>query len=117
MKRQKIVVPILIRFNVVRLLSSRRSAEGLSISKDLREEMLYLALQGKFGKFIDAAGSEQESFSQSADEVRVAGNLANKPLIVLTVSLREAQRENPKEPLRYDTDAFEVGACMGLCRP
>jgi hypothetical protein len=33
------------------------------------------------------------------------------------VSLREAQRENPKEPLRYDTDALEVGACMGLCRP
>ena len=81
MERQKIVVPILIDFGVVRLLSSRRSAQGFGLSDALREEMLYLALQRKF---IQAAGSEQQSLSESADEVRAAENLAGKPLIVLT---------------------------------
>lgn len=104
-KAQKIVLPILIRFGVVRLLSSRRSAQALNIPEDLREEMFYLSLQPKF---IDAVGSELESLPESADEVRAAGNLGDKPLIVLTAGKMTTPPGSPKGVSQKDVDDFHA---------
>jgi pimeloyl-ACP methyl ester carboxylesterase len=45
------------------------------------QETLHLDLQPKF---VNAARSEFENFDESAEQVRAAGTLGDKPLIVLT---------------------------------
>jgi len=80
LKRQKMLAPLLIRFGVARF-SQRNQGEGPGVSKEFGQEMLYLQLQPKF---IDAAAAEMGSFPESANEVRAAGNLGDKPLVVLT---------------------------------
>jgi pimeloyl-ACP methyl ester carboxylesterase len=52
-----------------------------SLPKDFREELLYLREQEKFQR---AVVSEGNAFSDSVSQVRGAGNLGNRPLIVLT---------------------------------
>jgi pimeloyl-ACP methyl ester carboxylesterase len=80
LKRQKMLAPLLIRFGVARF-SQRNQGESPGVSKEFGQEMLYLQLQPKF---IDAAASEMGSFPESANEVRAAGRLGDKPLVVLT---------------------------------
>ena len=67
--------------------------------------MFYLALQRKF---IDAAASERESLSESVDEVRTAGNLGDKPLIVLTAGKMTAPPGLPKDVSQKDVDDFHA---------
>ncbi len=78
--RQEWVTPLLIDFGVARF-SQRNQGEGPGVSKAFGQEMLYLQRQPKF---IHAIASEMRSFSESANQVRAAGNLGNKPLVVLT---------------------------------
>ncbi len=80
LKRQKLLAPLLIRFGVARFLQ-RNQGGAPGVSKEFGQEMLYLQMQPKF---IDAAASEMSSFPESANEVRGAGNLGDKPLVVLT---------------------------------
>src|SRR5580692_6500180 len=80
LKRQQMLAPLLIRFGVARF-SQRNQGEAPGVSKEFGREMLYLQMQPKF---MDAAGAEMGSFSESANEVRAAGNLGDKPLAVLT---------------------------------
>jgi pimeloyl-ACP methyl ester carboxylesterase len=53
------------------------------LSIEDQEEFRYFELQPKF---YAAAMSEIDSFSVSADEVRAAGKLGDKPLVVLTAA-------------------------------
>ncbi|HXJ05683.1 MAG TPA: alpha/beta hydrolase [Candidatus Acidoferrum sp.] len=80
LKRQQKLAPLLIRFGIARF-AQRNQAEAPGVSKEFGKEMLYLQLQPKF---IDASASEMSSFAESANEVRAAGNLGDKPLVVLT---------------------------------
>jgi pimeloyl-ACP methyl ester carboxylesterase len=80
LKRQQRLAPLLIRFGVARF-AQRNQGEAPGISKEFGQELLYLQLQPKF---IDASASEMGSFAESANEVRAAGNLGDKPLVVLT---------------------------------
>jgi len=65
LKRQQMLAPLLIRFGVARF-AQRNQVESPGVSKEFGREMLYLQLQPKF---IDAAASELDSFSESANEV------------------------------------------------
>jgi pimeloyl-ACP methyl ester carboxylesterase len=80
LKRQQMLAPLLIRFGVARF-AQRNQGEAPGVSKEFGKEMLYLQLQPKF---IDASASEMSYFAESAKEVRAAGNLGDKPLVVLT---------------------------------
>jgi len=52
-----------------------------SLPKEFREELLYLRQQEKFQR---AVVSEGNAFSDSVSQVRAAGNLGDRPLVVLT---------------------------------
>lgn len=80
LKWQIKLAPLLIHFGIARF-SQRNQGEAPGVSKEFGQEMLYLQMQTKF---IDASASELGSFAESADEVRAAGNLGDKPLVVLT---------------------------------
>jgi pimeloyl-ACP methyl ester carboxylesterase len=80
LKWQKMLAPLLIRFGIARF-SQRNQGEAPGVSKEFGKEMLYLQMQPKF---IDASASELGLFAESANEVRAAGNLGEKPLVVLT---------------------------------
>jgi pimeloyl-ACP methyl ester carboxylesterase len=80
LKWQVKLAPLLIRFGIARF-SQRNQGEAPGVSKEFGQEMLYLQMQPKF---IDASASELSLFAESANEVRAAGNLGDKPLVVLT---------------------------------
>jgi hypothetical protein len=80
LKRQQKLAPLLIRFGIARF-AQRNQGEAPGVSKEFGKEILYLQLQPKF---IDASASEMSLFAESANEVRAAGNLGDKPLVVLT---------------------------------
>jgi pimeloyl-ACP methyl ester carboxylesterase len=78
--RMQSVMGFLIDFGIARAVSSR-DPEVLSLPANLRQELTYLRLQKKYA---DAVLSEESSLDDSVDQVRGAGNLDSKPLIVLT---------------------------------
>ena len=80
LKWQRKLAPLLIHFGIARF-SQRNQGEAPGVSKEFGQEMLYLQMQPKF---IDASASELSLFAESANEVRAAGNLGDKPLVVLT---------------------------------
>lgn len=102
LQRQKLLAPLLIRFGVARF-SQRNEAETPGVSKEFGQEMLYLQLQPKF---IDATVSEMGSFAESANEVRSAGNLADKPLVVLTAGKSVDPKQLPEGLPQKDFDDF-----------
>ena len=71
--------PLLIDSGFLRWTSGLDQPASISVEK--RREFRYLELQTKF---VDATASEMISFSDSAAQVRQAGNLASRPLVVLT---------------------------------
>jgi pimeloyl-ACP methyl ester carboxylesterase len=102
LQRQKLLAPLLIRFGVARF-SQRNQPEAPGVSKEFGEEMLYLQLQPKF---IDATVSEMGSFSESANEVRAAGKLGDKPLVVLTAGKDVPPSQLPEVLSKKDFDDF-----------
>src|SRR5580700_107071 len=105
LKRQQMLAPLLIRFGILRFLL-RKQGESPGVSKEFGREMLYLELQPKF---MDATGAEMGSFSESASEVRAAGNLGDKPLVVLTAGKSaDASQLPPGFPKKEFDDFHEV---------
>jgi pimeloyl-ACP methyl ester carboxylesterase len=102
LKRQQMLAPLLIRFGVARF-SQRNQGEAPGVSKEFGQEMLYLQLQPKF---IDASASEMASFAESANEVRAAGNLGDKPLVVLTAGKSADAAQLPPGFPKKDFDDF-----------
>ncbi|MGC1620861.1 MAG: alpha/beta hydrolase [Candidatus Acidiferrum sp.] len=105
LKRQEKLAPLLIRFGIARF-SQRNQGGSPGVSKEFGQEMLYLELQPKF---IEAAASEMTLFDESANEVRAAGNLGDKPLIVLTAGkLVPASQLPPGFPKKDFDDFHEI---------
>ncbi len=105
LKRQEKLAPLLIRFGIARF-AQRNQGESPGVSKEFGQEMLYLQLQPKF---IEAAASEMSLFDESAKEVRAAGNLGDKPLLVLTAGkLVPASQLPPGFPKKDFDDFHEI---------
>lgn len=104
LKRQQMLAPLLIRFGVARF-AQRNQGESPGVSKEFGREMLYLQLQPKF---IDASASEMGSFAESANEVRAAGNLGDKPLVVLTAGKSADASQLPPGFPKKEFDDFRV---------
>ncbi|HKN76289.1 MAG TPA: alpha/beta hydrolase [Candidatus Acidoferrum sp.] len=102
LKRQQRLAPLLIWFGVARF-SQRNQGEGPGVSKEFGQEMLYLQLQPKF---IDASAAEMGLFAESANEVRAAGNLGDKPLVVLTAGKLVPASQLPEGFPKKDFDDF-----------
>ena len=91
----RIIRPVRVRFGIERLRLETGwetprygTLQSTRLPKDLREELLYLRQQDKFGKAVAAEGN---AFQESILEVRRAGALGDRPLIVLTAG-------NPYDP-------------------
>lgn len=89
--KQRRLTPILIFFGIARLTADEGGDPKLS--KEFVAKMKYLQLQAKF---IDAAFSEIKNFTESAEEVRHAGNLGDRPLVVLTAGKGPEAKDLPK---------------------
>jgi pimeloyl-ACP methyl ester carboxylesterase len=102
LKKQQKMLPLLIWFGVARF-SQRNQGEAPGVSKGFGQEMLYLQRQTKF---IDATSAELGSFEDSAKEVRAAGNLGDKPLVVLTAGKSADASQLPPGLPKKDFDDF-----------
>lgn len=102
LKRQQRLAPLLIRFGIARF-AQRNQGEAPGVSKEFGREMLYLQLQAKF---IDASASEMGAFAESANEVRAAGNLGDRPLVVLTAGKSADASQLPAGFPKKDFDDF-----------
>ena len=80
LRRMDSVMGLLIDFGIARS-SIERNLTVQNVPPQMVRELAYLELQKKY---TDAILSERESFNESADEARGAGDFDDKPLIVLT---------------------------------
>lgn len=80
LRRMDSVMGLLIDFGIARS-SIEQNLKVQNVPPQLVRELAYLELQKKY---TDAILSERESFNESADEARGAGDFDDKPLIVLT---------------------------------
>ncbi len=90
-KTQQALAPILLRLGFLRFLG-RKQTPPPGVPKDLFEEHSYLSRQVKY---LEATSAEITSFDESAKEVRAAGTLGDKPLIVLTAGKKLDEKELP----------------------
>lgn len=105
LKNQMILAPLLIRFGIVRF-QQRNPPESPGVSKNFAEEMTYLQLQPKY---VKATAEELQLFSpESAAQVRAAGNLGDKPLIVLTAGKNVDASQLPAEVPKKEMDDFHA---------
>lgn len=102
MDRQRRIASLMITFGVARLTNN--DTAGMNIPKSFAEEVKYLELQPKF---IEATMAEFKSFDESADAVRAAGNLGDRPLIVLTAGKLPDSSQLPAELKPEEMQAFE----------
>ncbi len=79
MKWEMKLAPLLLYSGVARLMTPLDDPKELPLEE--RRELRYLQLQPKY---LAATSSEMSSFETSAGQVRQAGNLGDRPLIVLT---------------------------------
>ena len=98
LQRMNSVMGFLIQLGIARA-GMTRSLDLQKLPADLRDELIYLQLQRKF---VDAMVSEESSFDDSVDQVRGAGTLGNKPVVVLTAG---AFVDIPAVP-KQDSDEF-----------
>lgn len=102
--------PMLIRFGIVRLFQSLSSKPPWMPENLVREER-YLSLQPKY---VEAIVSEAEFvFTESADKARAAGNIGDKPLIVLSAGQNELLNNIPRGAPRKELEDF-IGAMKQL---
>ena len=80
-KLDRILTPLLIHLGIQRLVVARGWNMPTYLSKDLQQELFYLQQQTKHRQAVEAEG---DASSQSAAQARAAGNLGDRPLIVLT---------------------------------
>jgi len=80
LETQRKLAPYLIFFGITRMMGGQPDPTG-KLPKDFVKEFNYLMMQTKF---VDATASEIGSFDTSSAEVKAAGNLGDRPLVVLT---------------------------------
>jgi len=101
LEAQKKLSRILIFLGIARLTAS--DAGLTKLNKEFRDEVKYLQLQPKF---LDATTAEMQSFSESAEEVRAAGNLGERPLVVLTAGKEPDPKDLPPGVSKQEMDEF-----------
>lgn len=107
MNLYRATAPWLIRFGVSRIAMSLRPNAPLGMPETTFQEMRYLMLQPKY---IDALVSEAAlMFPESAAEVRSAGGLGDKPLIVLTAGEMDQPPVLPPGVSQRDIDGMRDG--------
>jgi pimeloyl-ACP methyl ester carboxylesterase len=104
LKWQRPLAPFLVYSGIARLLVGNDTSSQLPA--DFLREVHYLQLQPKA---FDAAFSELQSFSESAKQVRAAGNLGERPLVVLTAGKDPDPKLLPKGfPIKDFNDFHEI---------
>jgi len=88
---QRRLAPLLIHSGFARIASG---GDDDGLPKDFGREVQYLQLQTKF---VDATMSESANFAESAQQVREAGNLGDRPLIVLSAGKNVDPKLLPKD--------------------
>lgn len=102
LEAQKKLARMLIFFGIARLTVGD---EGMTkMSKEFRGQVKYLQLQAKF---VDATAGEMQSFSESASEVRAAGKLGDRPLVVLTAGKPVDLKDLPKGVSQQEMQEFQ----------
>jgi pimeloyl-ACP methyl ester carboxylesterase len=101
LETQKKLARIFIFLGIARLTAS--DAGMTKLSKEFRDEVRYLQLQTKF---VDASVAEMQGFAESAGEVRAAGNLGDRPLVVLTAGKEPDLKDLPKGVSKQEMDEF-----------
>ena len=79
-RRLEPFIPLLIRLGIARFLL-RHQFDAFQIPQQMKDELRYLSLQPQF---VHAIIAETLAFDESSQQVRAAGTLGDKPLIVLT---------------------------------
>ena len=100
LKTEMRFAPLLIDSGLARLTTPLDGPPTLPV--EIRKELRYLQLQPDF---VAASASEMMNFNQSADEVRQAGNLGDRPLLVLTAGKMNLD-DLPKTISREELDKF-----------
>jgi pimeloyl-ACP methyl ester carboxylesterase len=77
----RLMTPLRLYFGIQRFEVAHGWSGSPYLSRDLREEVLYLRQQRKSRQ---AVASESNAFAESIKQVRSAGDLGDRPLIVLT---------------------------------
>jgi len=103
LQAQQMLAPTLIRLGIVRWMARNQPAPP-GMSKEFFEETIYLQMQPKN---IDAISSEMMSLDVSSKEVRAAGDLGDKPLLVLTAAKRTDEKQLPKGTTQKDFDDYQ----------
>lgn len=89
-------LPILIHLGVQRIILQSQPSPG--IPSDVLQEIRYLQLNSKF---YDSMLGEIDAMPQSIEQVRTAGTLGDRPLLVLT-----AANAGEDLPPQFDREAF-----------
>jgi pimeloyl-ACP methyl ester carboxylesterase len=103
LETQRKLAPAMIFFGVMRLTMNDSGASKLS--KEFQAKIKYLQLQSKY---VEAAVDEMKNFSQSAEEVRHAGNLGDRPLVVLTAGKAADPKDLPKGVSPQEMQDFQT---------
>jgi pimeloyl-ACP methyl ester carboxylesterase len=106
LRRLNAVMPFLVDLGILRATMTR-ALPAEDVPPQLGDELIYLQLQRKYTNAILSEGS---SFDESADQVRGAGTLDDKPTIVLTAGADSDLPGVPKE----DADQFFQSWVGGL---
>lgn len=109
LRRMDSIMGLFIDFGIARS-SIERNLQAQNVPAQLARELAYLELQKKY---TDAILSERESFNESADETRGAGDFGDKPLVVLTAGAPDPADAGVPN---VDNDAF-FEAWVGRLQP
>ena len=102
MKWEMKLAPLLLYSGVARIATPLGEPKELPLEE--RRELRYLQLQPKY---LAATASEMSSFEASAAEVRQAGNLGDRPLIVLTAGKANAVGESLPKDVQAELAEFQ----------
>jgi len=103
LEAQRKLAPYLMFFGIARLMGGEQDPTG-KLPKDFVKKMNYLILQTKF---VEATASEIGSFETSAAEVRAAGNLGERPLVVLTAGKSADPKQLPPGIEKRDLEELQ----------
>jgi pimeloyl-ACP methyl ester carboxylesterase len=109
LKNQEMLAPFLIRFGVARF-QQRNQSQGPGVVRYGADHRVAIWARARiFVRAVRVVASEMTLFSpESASEVRAAGNLGDKPLIVLTAGKNVDASQLPAEVPKKEMDDFHA---------
>src|SRR5262249_24706821 len=91
-------------FGIARMMGGEKDPTGKLLESFVRK-MNYLQMQTKF---VDATASEIGSFDTSANEMKAAGNLGDRPLVVLTAGQMCDSKAHPPGIEKKDLEELQT---------